>query len=115
MRIDSSFIPVPIEQPASGGARVSVGGPHGLTSGGAPRTVDGDDVSFTDVLREALSRVNETQHNADAAVQQVATGEADDLHDAIIALEKADLTLRLTAQVTQRAVSAYQEISRMQL
>ncbi|MFO8079807.1 MAG: flagellar hook-basal body complex protein FliE [Armatimonadota bacterium] len=115
MRIDSSFIPVPIEQPAGDGARVSVESPHRLHPGSASRTADGDGVSFTDVLREALARVNETQHHADTAVQRVATGEADDLHEAIIALEKADLTLRLTAQVTQRAVSAYQEISRMQL
>ena len=50
-----------------------------------------------------------------AAVQRVATGEADDLHEAIIALEKAALTLRLTSQVTQRAVEAYKEISRVQI
>ncbi|MGI5817265.1 MAG: flagellar hook-basal body complex protein FliE [Armatimonadota bacterium] len=102
MRVDSSFIPLPVQRPetapAADGVRVGGGG------GG-----------FAEVLREALARVNETQQAADSAVRRVATGDADDLHTAIIALEKADLTLRLTAQMTQRAVEAYKEISRMQL
>jgi flagellar hook-basal body complex protein FliE len=114
MRIDSSFIPLPIQQTDGSGARLPINGPQGVPTGPASGA-DDENVSFGDVLREALEQVNETQQQADAAVQRVATGEADDLHDAIIALEKADLTLRLTAQVTQRAVSAYQEISRMQI
>ena len=48
-------------------------------------------------------------------MERVATGDAEDLHEAIIAVEKADIALRLTAQVTQRAVEAYKEISRMQV
>ncbi|MFW5867834.1 MAG: flagellar hook-basal body complex protein FliE [Armatimonadota bacterium] len=114
MRIDSSFIPLPMQQPSTSGARLPINGPQGTSAFAAPVS-DNVGGSFTDVLREALARVNETQHHADSAVRKVATGEADGLHDAIIALEKADLTLRLTAQVTQRAVSAYQEISRMQI
>lgn len=114
MRIDSSFIPVPIQQPSTSGARLPVSGPQGLPAGGVAHSGE-ERVSFADVLREALDHVNEAQQQADAAVQRVATGEADDLHEAIIALEKADLTLRLTAQVTQRAVEAYKEISRMQI
>lgn len=114
MRIDSSFLPLPVNPPGGSGARLPVNGPQGLPAGGEGQVRDADG-DFADVLREALDRVNETQQQADAAVQRVATGRADDLHEAIIALEKADLTLRLTAQVTQRAVDAYREISRMQL
>ncbi|MFW5866940.1 MAG: flagellar hook-basal body complex protein FliE [Armatimonadota bacterium] len=113
MRIDSSFVPLNIQQPGDSGA-LPVSGPRGLPAGRVGG-VDGEGGSFADVLREAIDEVNETQHHADAAVRRVATGEADDLHEAMIALEKADLTLRLTTQVTQRAVEAYREISRMQL
>jgi len=115
MRIDSSFIQLPIQQPTTSGARLPVSGPQGLPAAGVSEADGESGVSFTDVLREALESVNETQQQADTAVRQVATGEADNLHDAMIALEKADLTLRLTTQITQRAVSAYQEISRMQI
>lgn len=116
MRIDSDFIPLVVEQLSDSGARLPVNGPQGTpapTSTSAANTVDGP--SFADALREALEHVNQTQQEADAAVERFATGEVDDLHEAVIALEKADLTLRLTAQVTQRAVEAYREISRLQI
>ena len=116
MRIDSDFIPLVIEQPAGSGARLPVNAPQSVPAGAATPAADGGDgASFADVLREALEGVNETQQEADVAIGRAATGEADDLHEAIIALEKADLTLRLTAQVTQRAVEAYKEISRLQI
>ena len=71
--------------------------------------------SFSELLQGALERVNAGQQQADLAIERVATGDAEDLHEAIIAVEQADLALRLTAQVTQRAVEAYKEISRMQV
>ncbi len=71
--------------------------------------------SFTELLAKALRAVNALQQEADVATERVATGDAEDLHEAVIALEKADLALRLTAQVTQRAIEAYKEISRMQV
>lgn len=114
MRIDSSFIPLNIQQPGDSGTRLPVSGTQGLRAGRADG-VDGEGGSFADVLREAIDEVNQTQQQADTALRRVATGEADDLHEAMIALEKADLTLRLTTQVTQRAVEAYKEISRMQI
>lgn len=114
--MDSSLVPLVVEQPGVSGARLTAGSPGGVSAAAAGSGAGHDrGVSFTDVLREALERVNAAQREADVEVGRVATGEADDLHEAIIALEKADLTLRLTAQVTQRAVQAYQEISRLQI
>lgn len=115
MRVDGSFIPLQMRQPGDTNTWRTIEGARPLSTGAPSGAPDSGETSFTEVLREALARVNESQQQADVAVRRVATGEADDLHDAIIALEKADLTLRLTAQVTQRAISAYQEISRMQL
>ncbi len=116
MRVDSGRIPLP----APGADRTSFAAP--VTETISPSSVfspaggsHADDGSFADLLMDALKRVNDTQIAADRAVESVATGEAEDLHDAIVAVENADLTLRLTAQVTQRAVEAYREVSRMQL
>ena len=114
MRIDSGFIPLNFEQPGGSGHSLSIEGRRGLGIGGTDG-LDREGASFANVLREALDEVNQTQQQADTAVRRVATGEADDLHEAMIALEKADLTLRLTTQVTQRAVEAYREVSRMQI
>ncbi len=71
--------------------------------------------SFSDLLGDALGRVNAAQQQADVAMERVATGDAEDLHEAMLAIERADIALRLTAQVTQKAIEAYKEVSRMQV
>ena len=82
----------------------------------APTDGSGSEKSpFLSRLTDAVRGVNELQHVADAAVESLATGDADNVHDVAIALEKADLALQLTVQVTQKAVEAYREISRMQV
>ena len=43
------------------------------------------------------------------------TGEVEDLHQVMIAAQKASITLDLTIQVRNKVVEAYQEIMRMQM
>ena len=105
MRVDAGTIPLPTLQPQP--LR-----PQSPPSD-APMPVSGG--SFAELLGNALQQVNEAQLAAQHAIQQVSTGDTDDLHDAIVAVETADLSLRLAAQVTQRALQAYQEIARMQI
>ncbi len=114
MRVDTGTIPLPVGS-MSETPPVRAGGPAPTPAGtvGGPERAGG--ASFAELLGDALRRVNEAQVAADAAIERVATGEAENLHDAVLAVEIADLSLRLTAQVTQRAVEAYREISRMQL
>ena len=71
--------------------------------------------SFTDVLSQAIGKVNSLQTAADREAQAVATGAAPDLHTAAIAMERAEIAFQTTVQVTQKAIDAYKEISRMQL
>lgn len=71
--------------------------------------------SFSQTLGQALGKVNEQLHEADRQAQRVATGEAENLHDSLVAMAEADLALQVTMRVTQKAISAYQEISRMQM
>ncbi|NSW76516.1 MAG: flagellar hook-basal body complex protein FliE [Candidatus Atribacteria bacterium] len=70
---------------------------------------------FGKVLLDALTEVNNLQIEADDAIQSVALGQEEDLHRAIIAMEKANLALGLTVQVRNKVIEAYQEIMRMQL
>lgn len=115
---DSAWRPLQVNERQRISEAVDAQAPSSLPapdeSGGPERsTIDGP--GFAEMLRGALERVNAVQQNADLAMERVATGDAEDLHEAIIAVEKADIALRLTAQVTQRAVEAYKEISRMQV
>lgn len=66
------------------------------------------------IFQEMLAEVNGQQHQADTQVQQSLLGKAD-LHDAMLALEKANLSLRLLVQVRNKLVQAYEELSRMPL
>lgn len=81
----------------------------------SPRAAAGSQPSFGEVLGQALERVNGLLGEADTQAQRVATGETLDLHEAMVALAEADLALQLTTRVSQKAISAYQEISRMQV
>jgi flagellar hook-basal body complex protein FliE len=70
--------------------------------------------SFADTLRSALDEMGELQSDASTKVTDVLEGNGGDVHSALIAVEKADLSFQLMLQVRNKIVSAYQEISRMQ-
>ncbi len=70
---------------------------------------------FVGELKKAVEGVNRLQVEADGAVEGLNTGEAKNLHEVMIAMEKADISLRLTVQMRNKIVDAYQEIMRMQV
>ncbi len=69
---------------------------------------------FTETLRSAMDQVEHLQGSADNKVSALLDGNGVDVHSAMIAVEKADLSFQLMMQVRNKIVSAYQEISRMQ-
>ncbi len=82
-----------------------------------PRTPasTGEGASFGDVLKTAISTVNEVQKQSDLEIQKLMTGESQDLHTTMIAVQKADLSFQMMMQVRNKIVQAYQEIMRMQV
>jgi flagellar hook-basal body complex protein FliE len=70
---------------------------------------------FGDVLKDAISTVNELQKQSDQEIQKLMTGESQDLHKTVIAMQKADLSFQMMMQVRNKIVQAYQEIMRMQV
>lgn len=73
--------------------------------------------SFADLLLESVNRVNLLQHEADMVNNNLARGliEVEDLHQVVLAGEKAELTLLLTVQIRNKVIEAYQELMRMQV
>jgi flagellar hook-basal body complex protein FliE len=67
---------------------------------------------FGESLARIVQSVEDTNGEANQAVASMLTGRGD-VHDAMIALQRADLTLQLTVQVRNKLVQAYQEIMRM--
>lgn len=72
--------------------------------------------SFADMLGNALGTVNDSQQTANQMVTDLANGNSNvDLHNVMIAMQKADVLLKTTVQVSNRVISAYQDIMRMQI
>lgn len=71
--------------------------------------------SFGNLLRQKLDELNNLQQQADALTQEYFAGKVEDVHQVMLALEEANLSLQLAMQVRNKAVEAYQEISRMQI
>jgi flagellar hook-basal body complex protein FliE len=70
---------------------------------------------FLDSLKSAIGKVNDTQMEAGRAVEALMTGETQDLHRTMVALQQADVSFQLMMQIRNKLVSAYEEIQRMQV
>ena len=71
--------------------------------------------SFGTYLTDALKKTNELQLNSDRQNALLAAGQIEDVSQVVIASQKADIALQLTLRLRNRAMSAYQEIMRMQV
>ncbi len=74
-----------------------------------------DNSSFADLLSKSLNDVNTLQQTADNAIKEIATGKMDNIQDAVMAIEKADISMRLLLEVKNKAVQAYNQIMNMQV
>lgn len=70
---------------------------------------------FGEIFKKAFENLEETQEIVAKDNYNMAMGNFDNLHQAMINSEKAATALELTTQITSRAVSAYNEIMRMQI
>lgn len=70
---------------------------------------------FGEIFKNSLKEVNAAQNESDKLTSQLVTGEVQDVHEVMIASQKASLSLQLTVQVRNKVVEAYQEMMRMQV
>lgn len=84
------------------------------TNPGIKKTGAHDPLSdFKKVLKNSVEEVNQLLSQADHSAQAMTAG-SQDIHQAMIAIEQANLSLRLMVQVRNKMVAAYEEIMRMQ-
>jgi flagellar hook-basal body complex protein FliE len=76
---------------------------------------EGKGPGFGEILKDAISTANELQKQSDQEIQKLMTGESQNLHTTVIAMQKADLSFQMMMQVRNKIVQAYQEIMRMQV
>jgi flagellar hook-basal body complex protein FliE len=81
---------------------------------GIPRARVAEGSKFLETLQQTMDEVQDVQGDAQSKVAELLNGNGTDLHRALIAVEKADLSFQLMMQVRNKIVAAYQEVSRMQ-
>ena len=70
---------------------------------------------FANHLTSALNEVNDIQKKSEHAIADLATGQVKDLHQAALAIGKAETSMKLMLEIRNKAISAYKEIGRTQV
>ena len=68
---------------------------------------------FGEVIKGAINRVNRLQREGDRSIVDLLQGKAD-IHETMVALQKADISLRLFLAIRNKALDSYKEIMHMQ-
>jgi flagellar hook-basal body complex protein FliE len=71
--------------------------------------------SFDETLTQAVRDVNSLQGEASNAVQRMVRGEETDIHNVMIAVEKAKTSFDLLMEIRNKTIETYREIMRMQV
>ncbi|MBA4389374.1 MAG: flagellar hook-basal body complex protein FliE [Syntrophus sp. (in: bacteria)] len=71
--------------------------------------------SFGDVLKDSIKKVGELEKEAGQEVEKLVKMESGDIHNTMIAIEKADLSFQMMMQIRNKIISAYEEIMRIQV
>lgn len=100
MSMDAISFIAPVSMPIAAGETVPAAAPSG---------------QFASWFSQQLSEVNTSLIKADHGVQQLAAGDAGNLHQVMIDLEHAKLSMQLVMQVRTHLLDAYRELMQMQM
>ena len=95
------------------GATTGISGTAATTGTTAAQGSSGSD--FASILASSVDQLQATQTNADNLATQAATGDLKDVHDYMIASNEASLATEMAVTIKNQAVSAFNEIMRMQV
>ena len=90
------------------------GGLKGSEPGGGP-LAHGVQRPFSEFLEAQVKNVNQVQKEADTAVAEMVTGRSGNLHETMLALDKADVSFRMLTKVRNKMIDAYHEVMRMNI
>lgn len=71
--------------------------------------------SFGETLKDFISDVDTLQKESGRAVEKFLTGEIENVHDVMIAAEKAGISFELMMELRNKMIETYHEVMRMQV
>jgi len=83
--------------------------------GPSRQTTEASPSPFSDYVKRSLTEVNGQMLDADQAIQDLATGKNQDIHNTMIAMQKAEISFELVLQIRNKLMSAFDEIRRMSI
>jgi flagellar hook-basal body complex protein FliE len=69
--------------------------------------------AFSSILQQSVANVSQLQSDADASVNKFLTGEQDDPHNTMLAVQRSSLAFDMFVQIRNKVVQAYQEVMKM--
>lgn len=76
---------------------------------------ESDKVGFSDVINNALAKVNESQIKANGNIEALIKGENVTMHDVMLSMQESQISMQLMLEVRNKLFDAYQEVNRVQL
>lgn len=92
-----------LKQPEAGGG----------IPGETPNVPNVEGPTFVDHLKGFVAGIDQTQKTAQHTSEEFAVGHHNDIHGTMIAVEQAEISLHLLANVRNRVVDLYREVMRM--
>lgn len=71
--------------------------------------------SFGDFLTDSIVKVNNLEKDANRQIEMLASGQSKNIHETMLAVERAEMAFKQMNQVRSKVIDAYREIMRMQL
>lgn len=78
-------------------------------------TLQDESVNFSELLAQSMQKVSDDQIYSEKMDNLFSIGAIDNVSDVTIAAMKADLSINLAVEVTNKVLAAYSEIMRLQL
>lgn len=70
---------------------------------------------FFETLQKSMEEVNADQLQADGSIKDLIAGKSKNIHETMLQIQKAELSLKTMMQVRNKILEAYKEIIRMQV
>jgi flagellar hook-basal body complex protein FliE len=86
-----------------------------LTSLEQTKSKSSEQNDFGQLFSNAINQLVQKEQIANQTVMKLASGEDIEIHQAVMAMEEADISFQLALQIRNKVVEAYQEVMRMQL
>ena len=89
----------------------NIGSIGSIGTSGSKQAEGSSGKSFDTVINEAMNKVSQVQDDVGKAVSELATG--GDISEAVLAIEKADMSFQLMVEIRNKLLGTYEEVMRM--